>query len=617
MTKSHPSKASGRRTGLRPEWVAGLVVVDVIASGEAPNTRKRDDLHAALGAFVSEQSQTPSRVRESWNGDGGVFVFDVSTAAACDEMVLFADRVRQLVPVFNHAHAPEDPWTGSPEVGVRIVCHAGNLRGDGTIGDLGGDTFNNLVKQARPVGQSGCVILSAAVQGRLSALLQKHAVLRGEDGQLGVLYAYDPQVGTCVLQQDDHSSQSLEKWIREASADRYKELLYFGYTNERLAEFFMDFRKLPIKMVVRNWVVEAKEERQFNRDVAGSGETTRLWSKAERIKSDAKRAFSMGHVDLRFYDAPPIFNGAILIGKDPDDSRACVGLMRYEECPASGGSRYKLEEWTALRLYGREPLHKDLLQALKSQFDQIWQLGKRFAEVCEQEEVELTDVSPVWTLDGRPYLIVYAQRRADDRPQFPVVAHEDLMALREIEGFLNQCEARSEVKPLDLPRPLRGNDWFPSQAWEEIEAWPGHVIHLCSRSVPPQLMKILIEKQGFPFRLEKTGLSDPSIACIELGTSLRSPMDDGDASDYSLIAKYRRPGGDASGYILAGLHAMGTWGGAHYLVNRKNIAPLAQLFPGVLFGAIVKTHFDRETSHLLSTELIMQRSFGGNEAVTA
>lgn len=70
-----------------------------------------------------------------WQGDGCIVVFDIESRV--EEMVIFADKIRQLVPLFNRTKGELNKLPCQQEIVVRIVCHAGEvLNKDGDAGSL-------------------------------------------------------------------------------------------------------------------------------------------------------------------------------------------------------------------------------------------------------------------------------------------------------------------------------------------------------------------------------------------------------------------------------------------------------------------------------------------------
>ncbi|WP_027936311.1 hypothetical protein [Amycolatopsis sp. ATCC 39116] len=84
-------------------------------------------------------------------------------------------------------------------------------------------------------------------------------------------------------------------------------------------------------------------------------------------------------------------------------------------------------------------------------------------------------------------------------------------------------------------------------------------------------------------------------------TRFRSPIDEGVPADYGYIGRLPRPDGKGTFLYLAGIHAMGTLGAAHYLTS--HVHELYQQVKTKRWSALVKCTFDPETREVESTEL--------------
>lgn len=89
---------------------------------------------------------------------------------------------------------------------------------------------------------------------------------------------------------------------------------------------------------------------------------------------------------------------------------------------------------------------------------------------------------------------------------------------------------------------------------------------------------------------------------LATGTDYRSPSDSGGASDYAYIGRLPRPDGKGSFLYLAGIHAMGTLGAAHYLT--RNLEQLYNRVKARRWSVLVESHYDPDTCVITSTDAV-------------
>lgn len=87
------------------------------------------------------------------------------------------------------------------------------------------------------------------------------------------------------------------------------------------------------------------------------------------------------------------------------------------------------------------------------------------------------------------------------------------------------------------------------------------------------------------------------------GASYRTPRDQGQAADHGYIGRLPRPDGKGSFLWLAGTHAQGTLGAAHYLA--EHLSELYREIKTKRFSLVVECHFDpAEKQKILSVERV-------------
>lgn len=86
------------------------------------------------------------------------------------------------------------------------------------------------------------------------------------------------------------------------------------------------------------------------------------------------------------------------------------------------------------------------------------------------------------------------------------------------------------------------------------------------------------------------------------GKIYRSPSDNGEPADYGYIGRLPRPDGKGTFLYLAGIHAMGTLGAAHYLTN--HIDELYQEVRNRRWSTLIACRYDADSRAIESTERI-------------
>lgn len=85
------------------------------------------------------------------------------------------------------------------------------------------------------------------------------------------------------------------------------------------------------------------------------------------------------------------------------------------------------------------------------------------------------------------------------------------------------------------------------------------------------------------------------------GTEYRSPMNHGETADYAYVGRLPRPDGKGTFLYLAGTHAPGTLGAAHFVSD--NITDLYREVKNRRFSVLVTCHYDpKDPKKIIATE---------------
>lgn len=122
------------------------------------------------------------------------------------------------------------------------------------------------------------------------------------------------------------------------------------------------------------------------------------------------------------------------------------------------------------------------------------------------------------------------------------------------------------------------------------------LVVLCSPRLLPVVGEILESDDDLGFRNGAQGwyLVDRTTA-----TTYRSPSDHGEPVDYGYIGRLPRPDGKGTFLYLAGVHAMGTKGAAHFLA--ENAADLYREVRTSRWSVLVECRYDPDSREILST----------------
>ena len=122
---------------------------------------------------------------------------------------------------------------------------------------------------------------------------------------------------------------------------------------------------------------------------------------------------------------------------------------------------------------------------------------------------------------------------------------------------------------------------------------------ICGPRLSPIIAQVLASDPNLGFAHDNHGwyLVDHAT-----GTTYRSPRDDGEPADYAYLGRLPRIDGRGTFLYLAGIHAPGNAGAAHYLEGH-----LEELYGEVRtgrFSTIIACRFDPDSRQVISSERV-------------
>ncbi len=174
---------------------------------------------------------------------------------------------------------------------------------------------------------------------------------------------------------DEHKYQ--EAFSRLIKSGNYPFVDFFGYTGQVLSSDLLNYSDrysldLTLRILQRNYVIEAEDEKRHNQKIGLSG--IRPWEKAESIKKMCYEEwpYSMKRI-IKYYSHQPMLKGTLFCNAN---KRAVIGFFnfqKWEEFPLSGGSEFKSVPSDMIFVDGRSNKKNEiLLERLQSQFEYEW-----------------------------------------------------------------------------------------------------------------------------------------------------------------------------------------------------------------------------------------------------
>lgn len=138
----------------------------------------------------------------------------------------------------------------------------------------------------------------------------------------------------------------------------------------------------------------------------------------------------------------------------------------------------------------------------------------------------------------------------------------------------------------------------------EVIAPPGMVtlnrtnlIVLCGPRLSPLVSQILESDSKLGFHKDGGGWH---LLDTETNETYRSPSDEGKNFDHAYLGRLPRPDGRGTFLYMAGIHAIGTAGAAHYVEN--NLADLYREVKTRRFSTLITCEFEPETRKVISSK---------------
>ncbi|WP_433302294.1 sigma factor-like helix-turn-helix DNA-binding protein [Actinoplanes sp. CA-030573] len=128
-----------------------------------------------------------------------------------------------------------------------------------------------------------------------------------------------------------------------------------------------------------------------------------------------------------------------------------------------------------------------------------------------------------------------------------------------------------------------------------------NLIVACGPRLSPLVQQVLESDNNVGFAKDNDGWH---LVDHIAGTVHRSPCDAGENGDLAYIGRLPRPDGKGTFLYIAGIHAIGTSGAAHFIEN--NLAELYRETKTRRFSTIVSCRFDPESRQVISSARVSQ-----------
>ncbi|BAL87254.1 hypothetical protein AMIS_20340 [Actinoplanes missouriensis 431] len=124
-----------------------------------------------------------------------------------------------------------------------------------------------------------------------------------------------------------------------------------------------------------------------------------------------------------------------------------------------------------------------------------------------------------------------------------------------------------------------------------------NLIVACGPRLSPLVQQLLESDNNIQFAKDADGWH---LVELQTRTVHRSPSDGGRNADIAYIGRLPRPDGKGTFLYMAGIHAIGTAGAAHFIEH--NLADLHKETKGRRFSMVIRCEFDPETRQITGSE---------------
>ena len=172
----------------------------------------------------------------------------------------------------------------------------------------------------------------------------------------------------------------------------------------------------------------------------------------------------------------------------------------------------------------------------------------------------------------------------------PVIAQEDFEAAMTLARFLNGLDIETSLAQV-----------APDGA---IDFGPDALVVICGPKSSPVVADLIAADPTLDFSPYESGrwvLTDRASGQVFSSLIDREPPAD---EDYAYVARLRRPDGRPF-ILIAGIHAIGSLGAAHYLTQPSNLHALQAAVGSHRFSAVVHSAFTRSPLAITASDLAL------------